>query len=342
MTSRMTIYDRRGNPLTEMDATVQRSWILNEVGEANFVVSQFDQKFQRKYIEFGNLVLVEHDKLPAWVGVIDPERKWSSWTATVRAFSAEKLLAFRRGPQAMTVTGTAGSIFQQMVDIANLEEDTLIRVEGVYGVLPVRQETLNLTRILDEVNRVAERSENDWGVEPTLGLDGRLSLAASWWLRRGVRRMVGLIEGHNLAEGGSSTMTEQGEIINDLMGYGEGATWDSRETWLEMDTESIAQYGRRQGSMGFDGVTQMETLRQNTQAALAESAWPRRTWRISALDVEETYYNLRLGDELPLVMHTTGFTGDVVGTEANVRIKGMSFSDDKGKVDLVVDEVALT
>ena len=76
--SRMSIYDKSGIYLTEIDADIDRTWKINDYGKATFTISKEDVKAVYEYIRFGNLIYIEHNKLPAWAGVIDPPRDWAS------------------------------------------------------------------------------------------------------------------------------------------------------------------------------------------------------------------------------------------------------------------------
>ena len=74
MPTRITLFNNSGEKLAEIDANVSRSWKLNEDGAGTFTMSTQDTKAIIDYLEFGNFVYMEHDKLPIWGGMIDTPR----------------------------------------------------------------------------------------------------------------------------------------------------------------------------------------------------------------------------------------------------------------------------
>jgi len=341
MASRVMIYDQGGAALAEVEASVTRSWVLSDVGEAAVTLAITDAKCRQEVIEFGRLVVVEHDRLPAWVGVIDVPRDWSRMKVIVKSLSAEQIFHYRVPPAVKTLTGTAGALFAEMLAIANLQGDTLMRPGEIYLGGQTRQETINLTRLLAEIKRVSNRSGHEWGVTPEIGTDGRLTLRAHWWERRGgMVDDLALEEGWNI-EATDDVLSEQGEIVNWLMGYGDGATWASRPIVIRQDDDSIARYGLHQDARAYDGVTSPATLEASVLADLARLKQPRRTFGLTALDVGNTFTRVGLGNILRLRLISTGFTGDASGLEATVRVRAMEYKEAENKLDLVVDEVTL-
>ena len=308
MASEVLVFDRSGTRLATFTADVARSWVLNDVGEATFTLPTSDEHCRQGVLEYGNLVVVRHEKVQPWVGVFYPPRDWGRFQVTPTAYSAELLLHFRRGIPGRRLTGTAGGIFEAMLEIANHAEDTLMRAGSIWRGGIMREETMETNSLLISAQRLAQRSGNEFGVEMELLPDGKLSLLAHWWQTRGAGRQYALIEGKNI-EAGSTPWSEQGEIENDILGYGDGATWQSRPQYTALNAASRRRYGLMQGSVFFEGVTQPSTLQQNTESELRVRPHPRNTFRLSALDQDETWQQVRLGDTLPLDLHTVGFAG---------------------------------
>ena len=95
-----------------------------------------------------------------------------------------------------------------------------------------------------------------------------------------------------------------------------------------------------QGSEDFAGNTQAATIEANTKAKLSEVKNPRNTFKVKALNKDDLFLSLRLGNTLALRMQTVGFDGtDGIGTNTKVRIIGMRYSDAKNVCELTVDEV---
>jgi hypothetical protein len=62
MTSKITLFSHSAHPLTELGGipTTPRSWVLNNVGHAEFSISTTDAKCTEENFQFGNLVHIVH------------------------------------------------------------------------------------------------------------------------------------------------------------------------------------------------------------------------------------------------------------------------------------------
>src|SRR5688572_29825970 len=112
MPSVLSVYSHFRKPLAQIDAPVTpRSWVLNGYGKAEFSVGlpHLTERFSPKeetILQYNNLVYIEHvptkdaagnvnGKLPAWVGIILPDRTWNFGVLGAVAYSAEAILTFR-------------------------------------------------------------------------------------------------------------------------------------------------------------------------------------------------------------------------------------------------------
>lgn len=339
--SKVAFYDIDGTPITEVQGVAPRSWRLNNVGQASLQLSILDEKCRREVLEFGRLVVISHEKLGLWSGPVDTPREWGGYLMTINAYSAEKLLDWRHGRMQM-LKGTAGEIFEKIVTTANQEGDTLLRVGEVWTGGTNRQRELDYKSLLKEAQELAKLADNEFGVEPEIQVDGKLIYRAHWWQRRGAECAEGLKDGGEGAnmEVDQKSLREQGEIWNDITGYGDGATWASRPIFRATDEDSVRQFGRRQKAQWFSGVKQESTLKENVESMLAEQAWPRKTFPCSALNVGNTWRNIRLGNTMPVEQRLAGFSDSGgVGMATTGRVLAYSYSEATQKVPLTMDEV---
>jgi len=337
----ISIYDLDGAPIVEIEAATTVSYRLNGVGEANFVMSIWDEKCRQDVLEFGRLVVIRHEKLPMWSGPLDTPREWGGNMVTAKAYSAERLLYFRHG-RMQKLKGSAGEIFEKMITAANQEGDLLLRMGTVWTGGGSRQRELNYKDLLREMQELAEMSQNDFGIEPEIGADGKLIYRAHWWEKRGIDCALGLKEGGDGAnlELDTKNLREQGEIWNDITGYGDGATWASRKIYRAEDAVSIRRFGRRQKPIWYNGVTEAATLKENVEGSLKELAWPRTTFPCNVLNVGDTWRMMGLGNRLPIEMPLCGFSASGgVGTDARGRILAFSHGEAAHKVSVTIDKV---
>lgn len=351
MQSRIRIYNRRGVPLCELEADVDRSWILNDAGTAAFVLGRNDPKLRQDYIEYGNYLLITSPHIKPWVGVIDTPRSWISGGVKVKAYGAEYLMAYRYPVDVNTVKnivmepetlyGPSGALFQQIIERINRPETTLVRLGDVWLGDQVRQQTFSSGHYLKHVQEIAARVPCDFEFIPIISDDGLLTVKANWFERKGQDKSAWMVleEGFNV-ELENEALTEQGEIWNHVTGVSEGSTTNTRLASSAEDVESVARFGLRQSdAMNYYGVTQLETVVANTKSALAAKKYPRKTVRVSVTDVN-LFSQLQEGDTVMLVLHSAGFLDDgTIGYARPTRILGMGLTDTKAKLDLVMDEV---
>lgn len=335
MSERISVFDNDGKPLATIRANVTRSWVLGGMGEATFDMSYKDANTNQRNLEFGNLLLVEHSSLPPWVGVIDTPRSWKRNTVTVKAYDASKLWAYRR-TNGEVVKGTGGGIFHALLKMANVDGDTRIRTGQIYSDGVTREETLTDT-VDKHVKKLAERTGNEYRLRP--GLDARryLVIFADWRKALG-KDMVGVLtEGQNI-ESSDNMLTEDGTIINDLLGIADASNGKKIKI-VQRDQASISQYGVRQASKTFSGNLTDTTLKQSARAELNRTANSVRSLRLRALDEGGLFAQLDLGNTFAVNLFSVGFFGSTRGYTAKVRILGMKYTSNLNVVELVVSEV---
>jgi hypothetical protein len=243
----------------------------------------------------------------------------------VTAYSAERLLKYRLSPRSQTLTGVAGDVFSQLIKLGNKTRDTLIREGDLWLAGIVRNLKVDLTTAYDGALELVKRSGNDFSIEPEVLPDGSIAFSANWFEKRGIDTGFKLVEGKHIETG--SVYTEQGEVYNRITAY-----------QTVEDAESIKKYGLREKAIQVDGKTETD-VKAAAQAELAKCKEPRQTFSLSALDVDNVFSLLRQGNTFEISFSTIGFTGSELGTEASVRIVGMSYADSsEGKCSLVCDQ----
>jgi len=342
---RIRIFNRERYPIAEFRASVERSWALGDEGRAQFSYpSRKTDIVNQKVLQYGNYILVESTALPPWVGVIDTPREWSAQKVTVKAYSPEKIFSWRRGPLERVFTNTpAGSLFEYLVNLVNAAQPTALKLGNVWKGGQPRQETFNPNPLSEELRRIQERSLEDYTFRPLVEADGRLTIFADWYLRVGFDYDVLLHQGRH---GGNietvdRIMIEDGDIANDILGYGEGITWVSKPASIIVDPPSIQTYGLRQSSISYDGVTTVNGVSNNLVEEISNTKNPVNRFEINAINVGDTFKYVGIGNSLKLQLQNVGFQNGSIGYQARVRIIGMSYNPEnaKNKIKLIVEEV---
>ncbi len=330
------IYDRQGIEIAEVDATCDRSWLLSDVGKAQFTLSIYDSKCKHDILEFGNLIYIEHEQLPPWGGVIDTPRTWGNGTVTVQAYSAEKLLSYRIGLKDQLVRGTTANLIRKIYELVQSDEPLPLELGDVEDDGIQREETINPTSLLDELKTVVKRTTGNFRLTPKFDAQGHLGFMLEYRLNWARVSELALVEGHNLALT-SRPLIEQGDIVNELLGYGDGASWTSKPAYTARNEASIAAFGLRQGSKAYTGVTQLGTVQKNSEAEVSNKGYPRQTLDLRVLNVGDAWLNMRLGAVMPVMLHSAGFSGSGTGYSDTVQIRGMEYDDGKQTLRIIAE-----
>lgn len=331
MTTRVQFFGSSGQYLADVKCQAVWSEKLNGIGQARITIAKTNAALTEELIQLGSMVLIEHDTLGAWGGILDTPQDWNTDPIELTAYSGDVLMQWR-SPVTEEYTGTAGTIFRSLVSDANYYEATISLID-VYSAGSSWTEPGN-TNLYEIMVRLAKRSGQEWKIAP-LNVGNRLMFEAYWTAQRGRVVDVALEEGLNIQEPNGPLMSLQGRIVNDLtLKVFNGSTGT---TVRVTDADSIARYGRRQD---YRTETAPAGIDANTLAGLrlAESKHPRRTFNLEALNVNGLFSYLDIGNTLRLRLRRYGWTDGTMGINTTVRIKARSFSEERGTMTLVVDE----
>lgn len=327
-------FNKQGIVIGETVATFNRQWVKNQFGECKFELAA--ERVDPVLMEKGNFLMLEHDDLPIWVGYVDLPQTWAAGKVVFTVYSAERLFQLRPGLPGKLLKGTAGNIFTQIIEIANSYAETLIRPGDIYVGGVSREETVTLAPLYDDIIRISKRSRNDWWIEPQV-VNGQLTLLAHWEERRGDDLEFALEEGVNI-ELKDNLMDEQGEIWNGVIGYGNGATWDSKpKSALIVDQDSWDEHGPRIRGVFVD-TDSPSTVEAGARAFLRQHKQPRRSFNLTATNVNGTFKQLDIGNVVDLKTLRTGYEHGEQGIETSIEILEITYKEAGETVDLIVDE----
>lgn len=324
--SLLQIFDPRGKKLTDISATLSREWALSKSTRSEFRIATKDPKCRKDFIKPGNIVVVEHESLPAWGGFMYPPFEWQKDILEVTVLSMEEILRYRRGPSTLDAEGVGGAIFTQLLDLANQQGDTLIRAGNIYmGDLPI-VEPLNLTDIFGAITSLCRKTGGEWSVRPEKQ-DGQLVFYADYFQRAGEdKRNIVLRAGHNIK---GEKLIQSTPLLNDITVFSSGATWDSKGSANATDENSIAAYGLFQG---------IEAVNDSSDAAalsiLANQYPARATFEV----LKNAWQNVRLGDVFTVRLHNAGFSGQGIGWEGTHRVMVMKYNESDKTLEVGSEE----
>lgn len=337
MTSRITVHDRQGRPLSEIEAVFNRSWVLNNYGTGTITLTTRDMNTLENILQFGNLIYAEHDKLPDWVGVIDQPRTWGNETVAITVYGYAYLLNWFITPKVMTTSGSGGSIFKKLIDIAmNTYKCDYLSYDDVYGGGSTYDVEFNFYSVFQALKTLMGKTNGNFYFDPYLNDKNELKINVNYYQKMGSAQDFTLYEGTNLAMVGTP-LREQGKIANMVTVYGDGSKWSSRASATATDPDSISLYGQRH-------IVYYSANKTNTQLSaeaknkLKLLSKPRQSFKCEAIDIDDTFQWLKLGDTLWVEYYTAGFTDGALGKRGAIRIKQMDFDEARNKVVLYGDE----
>jgi len=340
--ARVSIYSKEGYFVGDLRTATVRSWTLASTGvygKCSFDMSKLDPKTSLKYLDFGKYILVREANLPDWIGVIYTDQSWRHGDMTVKAWQAEKILAWRPTPTDELIADQAGELFREILTITNaitFNEKPIMPGE-IFSGGTVREETLG-DDALTHIQSIAERSGNDFEVAHVFDVNGRLTLKGNWFERMGRDTDEWLREGHNI-EYVDDILNIKGDLYNEVTGYMDASTKGTRGRITMRDEAAIARWGYYGKSKAFSGVSQQSTLEENTIDELLKTVQGQSAVKLNALNVGDTFSTLRIGNTRPLDLNGAGFDGAGYGFSATVRILGMTRDDLVDRVQLVVEVV---
>lgn len=330
--SRMVVFGVDGYSLGEVHANVNRTWAINEGSQATAVLAVSQVK---EYLEFGRTVLIEHDRLPNWAGVID-----TPWTAkppiTMTMYSAEYLLSLRTLDYGVQFQGQPAFIASKLLELANAQEDMHL-VLGEMENAVQRIEVFAQRPIWEQLITVVKNAAMEMQVRSEKDSQKRLNLYLDIKNRLGVDTGFALHDG----AGGNMEITDakvDGQIWNRIIGLASKSTNKSRllTEFPFRDEASIQRYRLRSIAVQSPDVESITQLNENTKNSLNASKDPSFTLTVNALDVGDTFNYLRLGNGVNIHAANVWLPGGIHGWRGVMRIKAMAYDESANKVAMTL------
>ena len=340
MASQVIVYNPAGFPLTDLDVSTIRSWTINEIGDCAFDISINDPKATQAYLQFGNIVYVQHDKLPDWVGFIsdDPEgRHWEYGVIKVMCSDAKKYFSWR-GIQYGQYVMNVEDQFRNIVRMSQRPNTGLNVLEGdiLRGGRTLGYEGgMQASEALD---LLVEHANVEWTVTPKIAQDGRLELYANLYERKKSGKYIDMTLDESNTKAIARILSEVGPIYNDVAYMSRADTYNSRIFGNKhQDLVSIGKYGLREFTDENEAVT-VQGLDEAAKDFLAEHSEPRRTVPMVLLDVGNTYNYSALGNRFTWQSAAGGFGDNTgIGSAAEIQIAHMEYADETNELQVELE-----
>lgn len=344
MPSRLSLFDHHCLPLTEIKApTTPRSWVLDGYGRCEFSVSTADPKCTEANLQYGNLIYIEHipskdeggvthGQLPAWVGMILPPRKWDLGVLNVVAYSAEAILAYRAMPF-QSIKGTPATLFKGIIEFANKAAGNIPFHLGVVEDKAAQLGADLRLSAYDHIQTIAKTAGMNWNVTAEIDTKGRLQLYANLYKAKGTD--TGLILTNTNSELENPLLTEQGSPSNEVFGYTQANTPQSRQYARGAHQAAIDDYGPLQANQTFMGLRDAAGVAAAAQQLAGARGRPVKLVHRVALDRAQTLSALDTGNRVTVKDANAGFSPNGgFGFEVTARILSLDYNDLSNKCPL--------
>jgi len=331
--SRVVVFGLDNKAEGEIERIVDRGWMLagnrSVEGGGETAISLTADMAAKPFLQFGRMVLISHDKLPNWAGVLDPP--WNaSEPLSVAAYNAEYLLSLRCPDEPAFFEGSVGAIASKIVDQLNADDDLFVRIGDVSQADPTpRQETLDGRTYWDQLKALLSRSDCEMQTRAEKDAEGRLIIYLD------IARRIGMDTGFLYADGpeGNATFSDlalEGPIVNRVIGTGDESGPMSRlRTAPMVDEASGGQYRMRSEVVQFQNVREPATLEAYSKAYLAYGAQPRFSFLVNVIDKGEAFANARLGNSVLVHISKAYLPGGVQGWRGRARILAMAYTEEE-------------
>lgn len=338
--SRVVVLDLNNMSVGQFDAICTLGYTLDGhasvSGGGSGTIRIPDDVAVEDWLDFGRMIVIQPEDLPAYVGVIDTP--WGAVSpATMTIYDPEYLLNLRAADAEVKFTGNVEKILRDIINMANNLEDLYLRMGTIYEIdQTYRDETLDARPLWEQVQALALRSGTEIVLRPKREDDKR------WYIYIDIGTQLGIDTGFLLSDGDGGNMKVQsanvrGEIINRYVGINDASSSQSQlRTAPLTDTTSIQRYRMRNRVEQFQDVVDPNTLKQNTQSLLDASSAPYIELTVSVMNNDHAFQNLRPGNSVMAHASKITLPGGKLGWRGKARITKMAYDEATGTVGMIL------
>lgn len=338
--SRLVVFGLDNQAVGEFSANCNRGWILlGNVGVSGggaTSVAVPDEVALQPWLQLGRLVLVERPPLPAWVGVLDTPWRAAPLPVEITLYNAEYLFALRAAERSVSINGSISDAVKEMIRIANNQEPIFTAVGNTDSNQGQYSRAIEQGNIWDQAIKLLEESGYEMVLRPERNIRHQLNLYAD------VGARLGIDTGFLLHDGVGKNMTlidahVDGKITNRVIAVsGQSTEDDQLQTDALEDQSSQDIYRTRSEVVQFRNVTQLSVLTHNGQTYLDNVSRPYLELTVEAMNIGETFANLRVGNRLLVHASEVYLPGGVRGWRGSVRILAMVYDETQDTVRMTL------
>jgi hypothetical protein len=162
--SRALVFGLDNTATGEVHGICNRAWAINDGGKSEIELSEAEGI--KPWLEIGRMIYVEHEKLPAWAGMIDTP--WNCLKPQLTAYDPPYLLALRCPEAGFVTSGTIIEIVKRLVRMANRFEDLYLRPGNLIDDGVVREFEITTETIWEQVKRLVTENGQQISFRPAI------------------------------------------------------------------------------------------------------------------------------------------------------------------------------
>lgn len=340
--SRVIVFGLDNKSLGEFDANVDRSWTIDgspaSSGGGSSTIVIPDSVAAMNILQFGQMIMVTHDNLPVWAGMIDTPWK-ALLPVQLTAYNAEYLLSQRCPDGPITMQAPLAQILNEMINQANIQEEMYIRLGNVDGLDgTIRQESFDQRPFWDQMKALLLRAGCEMTVRPQRDpTDGN-----RLYIYLDVKKQVGIDTGYLLHDGENANIkiadaSVEGTILNRVTGIsGESTQTSRKQTIPQLSIDSLLSYRLRSIIQQFQGVIDDATLLANAVNFLNQNAAPKLKLTIQILDVGNAFSICAPGNIVLLHGANLWLPGGVHGWRGFMRLITLEYAEGNNTLSATV------
>ncbi|MCI0550613.1 MAG: hypothetical protein L0287_06640 [Anaerolineae bacterium] len=340
--SRIVVFDLGNVSLGEFTTVCDRGWMVNGTnttsGGGTTKITVNEIILQKGWLQPGRMVFVEREGLPAWAGVIDTPISILS-PAPLTLYDAAYLLKLRSPESRIDLTGTVAENARRMIEIANGQEETFVRLGTAGGSTTAVPFTLDQRPIWDQLNAMVAQAQAEMVIRPKRESsdNNRLYIYVDILDEAGVDTGFLLHDGENGNARILNASIER-EIWNRVTGINGAASEEDRlVTAPQIEAASSQAFRLRSKTQSFNNAESASSLLAGTQTYLADFSMPVLKFDVLVMDVGNTFANMDRGNTV--ILHTSKviLPDGRLGWRGTVRIMAMAYNERENTLGMTLE-----
>jgi hypothetical protein len=333
----LRVYDPNHRPIGTIPNIkgVQIAWLRNDIGTLQFTMAAAGLRWSTQYIRQWYRYEYHHPDLPVWTGVLIDPGEGTGGEATPTLQAAEIYYKKRFTDLWWQDIGTGGALAENLHRIASRRYPFGVVLGGIANDGPEYYSEYELKNVYDALTELAERTGGDFWIEKTGHTHGD-PWRFNWSAARGADLSASVLVSGDVVDRPDHKQPG-GDMANFLhvIGGGTGSSLEERLYIPVFNQASIDVYGLLEDRTEYKDIEDPTLLEEAGLRELYRRMIPERQIALNVDNRRGGFGSFWLGDTIRAILYRVGF----VGLDVKVRVNGIQYDVDAGKLGLTVEIV---